>query len=264
MTGGDCGLRELIARGSPAYGGWCMMASALAAEVISRSGADWLCIDLQHGLIDESEMRALVVAAQLRATPVLVRVPWNEPSVIMRSLDAGADGVIVPMVNSGPEAAAAAAATRFPPDGTRSWGPLRPAMRHAGFSPAMANEQAVCLVMVETVGAVAQLDAILDAPCVDGVFLGPKDLAISHRGSPVGALSDGELLEMARRVADGCRARGLVAATICDDADESARMRDIGFTLLAVRPDATLLGDAMARDLAAARAASAGGGKGEQ
>lgn len=246
-------MRSLIAAGQAAYGGWCMLASMLSTELIAAQ-ADWVCLDLQHGLIDESEMRALVVAAQGRDTPVVVRVPWNEPASIMRALDAGADGVIVPMVNSGAESAAAGAASRFPPQGTRSWGPVRPALRHPGYSPALANERAVCLVMVETVEAIAALDAILDAPNVDGVFLGPKDLAISHTGSPANALSDPELLAMAKQVADGCRARGLVAATICDTAEESARMRELGYTLLAVRPDTSLLAGALAAELAAARA----------
>ena len=239
-------LRALIAERRPAYGAWCMIPSPLNVEVIAAAGVDWLCIDTQHGLIDQASMHQMIQAAQVSGTPVIVRVPWNEPSAIMRALDGGADGVIVPMVNGASEARAAAAATRFPPDGIRSWGPLRPAMLHAGFSPELGNELAVCLVMVETVQAVAELDAILDTAGVDGIFVGPKDLALSHRGSLTGSI-DADI-ETFRLVADGCRSRGLVAATICDTVEQAERLRALGFTLLALQTDASwLAGTAAAR-----------------
>src|SRR5206468_7835530 len=142
---------------------------------------------LQHGLIDEAAMRGMVQAAAIRDTPVLVRVPWNEPGAIMRALDAGAEGVIVPMVNTVAEARAAAGASRYPPLGYRSWGPLRSGMAQRDFNPALGNEQVLCLVMIETHEAVENVDAILEVPGVDGVFVGPNDLAISHSGASEGA-----------------------------------------------------------------------------
>ena len=132
-------------------------------------------------------MRAMVQAAAIRGTPVLVRVPWNEPGAIMRALDAGAEGVIVPMVNTPDEARAAAGASRYPPLGFRSWGALRSGMAQPGFNPALGNEQTICLVMIETHEAVDNVEAILDVPGVDGVFVGPNDLAISHSGANEGA-----------------------------------------------------------------------------
>lgn len=235
-----------------------MLPSPLVAEIVSASGADWLCIDLQHGLIGDEVMRLMVQAAAIRGTPVVVRVPWNEPATIMRALDAGADGVIIPMVNTGEDARAAAAATRFPPRGIRSWGPLRPAMAHPGFTTDLGNELAVCIVMVETVEAVENLDEILDAPEVNGVFLGPRDLAISVTASAGGADISDRLSEMMALVADGCRRRGLVAATFCETTDEVERAQGMGYTLLGLRPDAVLLGDGMRQQLAAARALTAG------
>ena len=105
-------MRRLIMEGRVAYGGWCMIPSPFVAEIVSASGCDWLCIDQQHGLIDDAAMRVMVQAAAIRRTPTLVRVPWNEPASIMRSLDAGADGVIVPMVNTRKEAEQGAYANR--------------------------------------------------------------------------------------------------------------------------------------------------------
>src|SRR5206468_11043085 len=100
-------LREIVSERQVAHGAWCMIPSAFAAEVQSAAGCDWLCVDLQHGLMDEEEMRLMVQAAAIRGTPVVVRVPWNEPGAIMRALDAGAEGVLVPMVNTAEEAAMA-------------------------------------------------------------------------------------------------------------------------------------------------------------
>jgi 4-hydroxy-2-oxoheptanedioate aldolase len=231
-----------------------MLPDPLSAEILSASGADWICIDLQHGLIGDEAMRLMVAAAAIRKTPVIVRAPWNEPSSIMRALDAGADGVIVPMVNTEADACAAAAATRFPPLGNRSWGPLRPAMTHAGFSPVLGNDLAICLVMVETAEAVENLDAIAGAPGVDGVFVGPKDLSISLTGEVGGPFSSARSAEVVGLVAEACRSRGLIAGTICDTAEEMRRCQELGYSLISVPPDAVLLGAAMRAELEAARA----------
>jgi len=246
-------LRELLAEQRTAHGGWCMISSPFAAEVLSAAGCDWLCIDLQHGLIDEDAMRGMVQAAAIRGTPVLVRVPWNEPGAIMRALDAGAEGVIVPMVNTVDEARAAAGASRYPPLGFRSWGPLRSGMAQPGFNPALGNEQTLCIVMIETREAVEAVDEILDVPGVDGVFVGPNDLAISHAGDNAGAGTSELDVEMIERVADACARRGLVAGISCTGPEDARRWAQSGYSLLGLPSDAGLLGDAMVAQLAAAR-----------
>jgi 4-hydroxy-2-oxoheptanedioate aldolase len=251
------GLRELVDARTRAHGGWCMVPSAFLTEVVSAAGCDWLCIDTQHGLIDDAHMRVMVQAAGIRRTPTVVRVPWNEPSSIMRALDAGADGVIVPMVNSVEEATAAAAATRYPPAGFRSWGPLRSGMAQPGFDPELGNRQTVCLVMIETVEAFERLDPILGVPGVDGVFVGPNDLAISHSGSNAEAGRSARDVEMIERIAEACAERGLAAGISCGDAAEAGRWERAGYTLLGLPSDAGLLGDALAGVLADARAKDA-------
>jgi 4-hydroxy-2-oxoheptanedioate aldolase len=254
---GGGGMRALVRSGVPAHGGWCMIPSAFATEVVSAAGCEWVCIDTQHGLIDDAQMRAMVQATAIRRTPTLVRVPWNEPASIMRALDAGADGVIVPMVNSVAEASAAAGATRYPPAGYRSWGPLRSGMAQPGFGPALGNEQTVCLVMIETVEAFEQLDAILDVPGVDGVFVGPNDLAISHAGDNAEAGRSPRDVEMIGRIAAACRERGLAAGISCADGRDALRWEAAGYTLLGLPSDAGLLGAGMVATLAAARAREA-------
>jgi 4-hydroxy-2-oxoheptanedioate aldolase len=246
------GLRQIISEGRVAYGGWCMIPSAFSAEVVSASGCDWLCIDQQHGLIADEAMFAMVQAAAIRRTPVLVRVPWNAPAPIMRALDAGADGVIVPMVNTVEEAEAAVAASRYPPAGIRSFGPLRPGMAQPGFSPQTGNEQVVLLLMVETVEAFENLEAILDVPGVDGILVGPFDLTISYTGQTDGAASSLRDVEMIEEIARACARRGLVAAI--SGISDAPRWREAGYTMLSLPSDAALLGDGMAAVIAAARA----------
>lgn len=249
------GLRRMVDERAVGHGGWCMVPSPFLTEVVSASGCDWLCLDLQHGLIDDGAMRTMVQAAAIRRTPVLVRVPWNEPASIMRALDAGAEGVIVPMVNTPEEAEQAVAAARYPPAGIRSWGPLRSAMAQPGFDPALGNEQTVCLVMIETVQAVERLDEILDVPGVDGVVVGPHDLAISHAGTNAAAgIAPGDV-EMIERISEGCRARGQAAGISCADAADARRWEAAGYTLLGLPSDGALVGEGMARVLRGARQA---------
>ncbi len=246
-------MRRLVDARAIAHGGWCQLPSAFAAEIVSAAGCDWLCIDMQHGLIGSDQMRLMVQAAAIRATPVLVRVPWNEPAAIMLALDAGADGVIVPMVNSAGEAASAVGACRYPPLGYRSWGPMRSVMAQPGFGAELGNEQTVCLVMVETLDAVEHVESILAVPGVDGVFVGPNDLAISHTGSNRGAGSSPRDVELIGLIAARCRERGVAAGIACADAASARRWQRVGYTLLALPSDASLLGRSIAQTLADAR-----------
>lgn len=247
------GLRRIVDERAVSHGGWCMVPSAFATEVVSAAGCDWLCIDLQHGLIGDDDMRAMVQAAAIRRTPVLVRVPWNEPAPIMRALDAGAEGVIVPMVNTAQEAANAVGACRYPPSGFRSWGPMRSSMAQPGFTAELGNEQTVCIVMIETEQAVGNVDSILEVPGVDGVLVGPNDLAISHAGSNAGAGSSSRDVEMIELIAARCRTHGAAAGISCSDALDARRWEQAGYTMLALPSDAALLGDGLARTLAQAR-----------
>jgi 4-hydroxy-2-oxoheptanedioate aldolase len=246
-------LRELVQERRVAHGGWCMIGNAFATEIVSASGCEWVCLDLQHGLIGDEAMRLMVQAAAIRSVPVAVRVPWNEPAGIMRALDAGAGGVIVPMVNTAEDARDAVAATRYPPQGYRSWGPLRSLLADAAFDPARGNEQSVCIVMVETVEAFGNLEAILSVPGVDSVLVGPNDLAISHAGENTGAGRSEQDVAMIREIAAACERHGKAAGISCGDGAEARRYEGMGYTLLGLPADAALIGAGMAATLADAR-----------
>src|SRR5438552_18491508 len=119
------GVREAWAAGRPALGAWLTIPSAFAAEIVAHSEFDWVCVDMQHGVIDDQQMVAMLQAVSSTAVTPLVRVPWNEPGIIGKTLDAGARGVIIPMVNTVAEAERAVWSCRYAPDGGRSYGPLR-------------------------------------------------------------------------------------------------------------------------------------------
>ncbi|HXW80092.1 MAG TPA: aldolase/citrate lyase family protein [Acidimicrobiales bacterium] len=233
-----------------------MLPGALVAEVTCASGCDWICIDQQHGHISDAEMRLMVQAAAIRRTPALVRVPWNEPGAIMRALDAGAEGIIVPMVSTVEEATRAVGASRYPPGGFRSWGALRAGMARSDYGPAVGNAETVCLVMIETIEGYENLDKILDVQGVDGVLVGPGDLAISHTGEAQGAARSSKDMEMVIEIAKACTRRGLVAAMSWVGADLTSTWIEAGYTWLNVPSDAAFLSEGVARTVDEVRAAA--------
>ena len=164
--------------GGQTIGCWLSMANTHSAESLGRLGFDWLCVDLQHGLIDYTDLTHMLPAISTTNTTPIVRVPWNEPYEIMKALDAGAYGVIVPMVNNRQEAEQAVSACRYPPGGLRSFGPIRAALYGGRGYAAEANDEIACIVMVETGTALDNLDEIASTPGVDGVYIGPSDLAL--------------------------------------------------------------------------------------
>ena len=235
----------------PMYGGWCTMPGAFSAEVMGAAGFDWCCVDLQHGMITRGDLVGMLQALAVGRTPAVVRVPWNHPPDIMWALDAGAEAVIVPMVDDAEQAHAAVHACRFAPTGGRSWGPTRVALHTGPGSPAEFDAAVRCIVMVESVAAVERLDEILAVPGVDGVFIGPNDLAVSMGIDPRKA--DPRHDDAVKHVLDRCRAAGVLPGIFCGTAERAVGYRDLGFRLLAVCSDVSLMRNAAGRALDALR-----------
>lgn len=170
-------VKQLWRQGKAAIGGWLSIPSSFSAETMAHQGFDWLCIDTQHGAIDFSQALPMLQAISTTPTVPFVRVPWNEPSIIMKYLDAGAYGVIVPMIQTAADAAAAVAACRYPPEGMRSAGPFRASLYAGADYLAEANREVACVVMIETPQALENLDAIAAVPGVDALYIGPADLS---------------------------------------------------------------------------------------
>jgi 4-hydroxy-2-oxoheptanedioate aldolase len=230
-------LRELWDGGGVTVGGWCVIPSAFSAELMARSGFDWVCVDTQHGLIGYDQMVLMLQAVAITGTPAFVRVPWNSPGDIMKALDAGAQGVIVPMINSAEDARRAVGACRYPPDGYRSWGPIRAALGVDGYGPATGNRRVVVAVMIETVAGVAAADEIVSVPGVDAVYVGPNDLAVTHGMSPSADTFGGEHAQVVERVLAACQRHGVTAGIHCGSVETARRWRERGFRMFNVTSD---------------------------
>src|SRR5919112_912994 len=173
-------LRDLWAQDRPAYGVWSMLADPAVGELVAATEFDYVCVDLQHGFATFSELPTLLQAMRAADRAPLVRVPWKDPASVMRAIDSGAAGVVVPMVDSAEDARLAASACRFPPTGSRSWGPMWGDTRGDGALPPEEQDEAVlCIVIVETRAGLDAIDEIVAVPGVDAVYIGPNDLALS-------------------------------------------------------------------------------------
>ena len=234
-------------------GGWLSLANTHTAEIMGGLGFDWLCIDLQHGLLDYQDLAHMLPAISTGDTTPLVRVPWNEPYEIMKALDAGAYGVIVPMVNNREEAELAVAACRYPPDGNRSFGPIRAAVYGGRGYAAEANGQIACIAMIETAEGIEKLDEIVSTPGLDGVYIGPSDLALALGLSPIGDNEDPRHAETVLRIRDACRANGVAAGIHTSSVEFTRRYLDLGFNLVTLGSDARFMAKAAVADLAEVR-----------
>lgn len=177
-------LKALLSAGETAIGLACALGNAQIAEEFAMAGFDFIYIDQQHGLTSQDSLTEMLRAIAPSETTPLVRVAQNDSALIGQALDAGAEGVIVPMVNNAAEAALAAQACRYYPQGSRSWGPIR-ARYGLGADPETVNREVLCLVMIETTEALNNVEEIITTPGVDGVYIGPADLGLSLGGQPL-------------------------------------------------------------------------------
>ncbi len=243
------GIRDLLAAGG-AVGTWVSAADPACAEVLAGGGLDFLAIDGEHGVVDAGSLGPILAAVRPHGLPTLFRVAENEQARIQHALDTGAGGVIVPRVRSAADAARAAAATRYPPAGTRGIAPRRASgygrdARYLG----RANGLIACVVQVETREALDDLDAILATPHVDALLVGPNDLAaaIGHTGD----IDHPENLAAIARVRDAAIAAGIPVGLHVRTGSEARERLAEGFAFVTVSADYGLLAgavDAMVRE----------------
>jgi 4-hydroxy-2-oxoheptanedioate aldolase len=243
-------LRNRWAQGRPAFGVWSVLADPVVAELLAATDFDYVCVDLQHGLATFSELPGMLQAMRSAGRAPVVRVPWNDPAQVMRAVDTGAAAVIVPMVNSAEEAALAAAACRFPPAGTRSWGPMWGDARGDGALPPQQQDEAVlCMVMVETQAGVDAIDDIVAVPGVDAVYVGPNDLALGCGYGRSTYRDSADVDALIQRVVDACGRREVVAGLHCSDVEMALHWAGRGVGMLTAATDTTLLRQAAEQTL---------------
>jgi len=255
-------LKEKWRAGEPAYGIWLSVPSPLVAEAAALAGFDYVCIDMQHGVADYQTAINMLAAMRGAASTPIVRVPWLEPGIIGRVLDAGALGVVIPMVNTRADAEAAVAACRYAPAGARSFGPVRAGMAYGPEYFSRANDEIACIPMVETRQAVEVVDEIVSVPGVDAVYVGPADLSITY-GLPPGVDNPGTVFDEAiATIVDACNRHG-VTPGIHSVSGLAAKRVGNGFRMITVSGDLQAATAGMRGDLKTAREGGAGaaGGK---
>jgi 4-hydroxy-2-oxoheptanedioate aldolase len=232
-------LKQIWAQGGLALNGWLHIPSGFSAELMAKAGWDSVTVDLQHGLQDYMSMVHCFQAMQPHPIVPIARVPSNEPGIIGKVLDAGAYGVICPMVNTPEQARAFISACRYPPVGTRSNGPVRAGIYGAttGYQQT-ANEEVLCIPMIETVEALNNLDAILDVPGIDAVYVGPTDLSFSLGLPPRMDTGEPRLIEAFQRILKATASRNIPACVHSMEPAYAKRMAALGFRLVTVGWDA--------------------------
>lgn len=237
-------LKRKWAAGQSTINGWLSTGDSFAAEIMAASGFDSLTVDMQHGFLEYSHAMGAFQAMRASGVVPMARVPWREPGIVMKALDAGALGIICPMVNSRAEAEELVSFMRYPPHGTRSFGPTRASYHHGAGYFDQANEEVLAIAMIETGTAVDNVEEICATPGLDGIYIGPSDLTL---GVTQGRLPPGldreeeDMIATIRAVLDVARRNGLRAGIHCGAATYAARACGWGFDFATVGSDAAFM-----------------------
>lgn len=251
-------LKDAWKSGQKTVNGWLAIPAAFSAEVMAQAGFESLTVDLQHGVQDYLSAVQCFQGMHAYGPTPMARTPWNEPGIIGKLLDGGAQGLICPMVNTQAQCEAFVSACKYPPRGTRSNGPIRAGVYGvAGSYFSTANDETLCLPMIETKEALDNLDAILDVPGVDGIYVGPTDLGISLGILPPHLdREEPEILRIYERLIEATRKRGQFAGIHCLTGAYVQRAHGMGFTFGTIGNDSGLMLTAAKEQLKIARGTS--------
>ena len=247
-------VKALAAKGEPVVNAWLSIGAPYAAEIVAHLGFDSVTVDCQHGMIDFAEAVGMFQAIATSAATPLVRPARNDPAEIMRYLDAGAYGVIVPMISSAADAEQLVSACRYPPTGGRSFGPSRGLTYGGADYFTHANDEILTMAMIETREGLADLDAIVAVPGLDGIYVGPNDLSLALGHPPRSECGPGEVEDAIAHILARTRAAGKLAGIFCTDGKAAADRRRQGFGLVTPGNDAGAIRAALGERLAASRA----------
>lgn len=246
-------LQQRWAEGGKGLNGWCAIPNPIVAELMACADYDSLTIDLQHGLVDyQTAVYMLQALSESGITP-MARVPWNEPAMIMKMLDAGALGIICPMVNTAEECAQFVGAMKYAPEGYRSSGPVRAGIIHGPRYHDEANDSLVSFAMVETKQAVDNLEAIASTPGLTGIYIGPSDLSVSMGYAPGMDRTEPEMDRLFGEILAVCKEKGIKAAIHCLSAEYLNSAYERGFDFATLSSDIRLLMGANTASVTAVR-----------
>ena len=234
-------IREIWAAGGAVINGWLAIPNAFSAETMAHQGWDSLTLDMQHGVIDYQAAVTMLAAISTTDTVPVVRVPWLDPGILMKMLDAAAYALICPMVNNRADAEAFVAATSYPPRGTRSYGPIR-ALLYAGADYGRhADDEIVRFAMIETREALDNLDAIMSTPGLDAVYIGPADLSLALGCTPKFDQDEAPVVAAIDLILARAKAHGIVAGIHNGSAEYALTMIEKGFRFVTIGSDARFM-----------------------
>ena len=246
-------IKSIWNKGGAVINGWLGIPSSIAAENMAQAGWDALTVDLQHGHVDYQVGITMLQAITTTQTMPLARVPWCEPGIIMKMLDAGAYGIICPMINTRAECEAFVGACRYPPHGYRSFGPVRATWYGGADYFKHANDTLITMAMIETKQAMDNLDQILSVPGLDSLYVGPNDLAISLGYAPSGTPTEPAVLEAIRIIVAGAKKHRVAAGIHCGSTAMAKQMIALGFQFVTLLADNLLLATAAKNTVAEMR-----------
>ena len=234
-------LRQIWKSGGTAVNGWLAIPNGFATETMAHQGWDSLTVDMQHGVVDYQQMVGMLQAISTTDTVPMVRVPWLEPGILMKTLDAGAYGVICPMINPREDAQKLVDWTHYAPRGVRSFGPVRALLYGGADYPQKANDTILTFAMIETAQALDNLDAILSVEGLDAIYIGPSDLSLSLGCTPTLDDVDPKAAQAIDHILERAKAHGVVAGIHNAAAEAALKRQAKGFQLVTVSSDARLL-----------------------
>jgi len=249
-------IRQAFAADKPVINGWLSIACPFTAEIMAHQGYDSITIDLQHGLVGYEVATTMLQAMQASPVTPMVRVPWLDPGIIMKALDAGAYGVICPMINTPEEAEKFVSCVRYPPTGTRSFGPTRVSIAAGADYGDHADREVLCFAMIETAQAFANLEAIAATPGLDGLYIGPADLTLGLTGRKYRTGFDREEPEMVaaiKTILEVAHKSGIRACLHNGTPTYAAKAIGWGFDLVTISNDVRLLAGAAQSSVTTAR-----------
>ena len=246
-------LRKIWAEGRTAINGWLTIPSTFCAETMAHQDWDSLVVDMQHGVVDYLAAVDMLTAISTTDTVPLVRVPWREPGILMKALDAGAYGVICPMINNARECEELVSWTSYPPRGTRSNGPIRANLYAGSDYQANANETIVRFAMIETAEALDNIDDIMSVPGLDAVYIGPSDLSLALGCRPLFDELDPPAAEAVELILAKAKEHGLRAGMHNMTGEYAQKRIEMGFDLVTIGSDARLMANAATNQIAIAR-----------
>ena len=231
-------LKEIFKKGGSAINGWLQIPNSFTAELMANQNWDSLTLDMQHGVVDYSHAISMLQAISTTEVVPLARVNWNEPGQIMKILDAGAYGIICPMVSNRKEAENFVQACMYPPKGYRSYGPIRGLVYGGADYADEANSEILKFAMIETKESLDNLDEIMQTPGLDGIYIGPADLSLAVGEKPSFDKPEGDpVYKVIMKILEHAKKNKVIAGIQNAQPEYARKMIEKGFQLVTIGTD---------------------------